>query len=107
MGTGWMGPITGLWFLAGVAIELANAWTRRLVVAKLEPERWARSMGWFAGGFVVRVVSTAGVLALAFRHSFASGLLALLGYYLCRTVVVWRLSGRLDRPPGVGGSLEM
>jgi hypothetical protein len=93
--------------LAGVVIELANAWTRRLVVAKLKSERRARSAGWFVGGFFVRVVSTAGVLALAFRHSFASGLLALLGYYLCRTVVVWRLSGRLDRPPDASGSPEM
>jgi hypothetical protein len=106
MSADWMRPIIGLWVLAGAAVELFNAWTRRLVVGKLEPERRARSMGWFAGGFVLRVVLTAGVLALAFRDGFASGLMALLGYYACRMVVTWRLARRLERLPGEGGSLD-
>ena len=102
----WIRPIVGLWFFAGAAVELFNAWTRRLVVERLAPERRARSLGWFAGGFVVRVVLTAGVLALAFRYSLASGLLALLGYYVCRMVVTWRLARRLERLPGEGGSRD-
>ena len=101
---GWAG--VGLWFLAGAAIEVFNAWTRRLSAAQLAPERRARSVGWFAGGFLVRVVLTAGVLALAFRHSFASGMMALLGYYVCRMVLTWRLARRLERPVGEGDSLD-
>jgi uncharacterized membrane protein len=101
---GWMSLVAGVWIFAGAAVELFNAWTRRLVVGKLAPERRMLSMGWFAGGFVVRVVLTAGVLALAFRHSFASGLMALLGYYVCRMVVTWRLARRLERQSGEGGS---
>jgi hypothetical protein len=102
----WMRPIVGLWVLAGAAVELFNAWTRRLVVGKLAPERRASSVGWFAGGFLVRVVLTAGVLALAFRHSLASGLMAFLGYYVCRTVVMWREVRRPGRSPGEDGSLH-
>jgi hypothetical protein len=104
MSAGWLRPIIGLWFLAGAATELFNAWTRRLLVEKLEPERRARSVSWFVGGFVVRVVLTAGVLALAFRFGFASGLMALLGYYVCRAVVTWWLAGRLERLSGANGS---
>jgi hypothetical protein len=100
MQAGWRVLLVGLWFLAGAAIEVFNAWTRRLMVGKLDPEQRARSMGWFAGGFFLRVVSTAGVLALAFRHSLVSGLMALLGYYVCRTAITWRLARRLERPPG-------
>lgn len=94
---------TFVWFLAGATIELFNAWTRCRTVAQLSPERRSHSVGWFAGGFVVRVVLTAGVLALAFRHSFVSGLLAWLGYYVCRTVVTWRLARRLERSAGRNG----
>jgi len=102
---GWMRPIIVLWFLAGAVVELFNAWTRRRVVERLAPERRPRSVGWFMGGFVVRVMLTAGVLVLAFRDSLASGLMAFLGYYLCRTVVVWREVRRPGRSPGEGGSL--
>ena len=105
MTAGWMRPVVVLWFLAGAVVELFNAWTRRLVVGKLAPERRSRSVGWFAGGFVVRVVLTAGVLVLAFRDSLASGLMAFLGYYVCRTVVLWREVRRPGRSPGEGGSL--
>ena len=104
MSVGWLRPIIGLWFLAGAAAELFNAWTRRLLVERLDPERRARSVGWFVGGFVVRVVLTAGVLALAFRYGLASGLTALMGYYVCRSIVTWRLAGRLARLPGEGRS---
>lgn len=104
MSAGWLSPLSGLWFLAGVATEVFNAWTRHLLVGKLDPERRARAVGWFAGGFAVRVVLTAGVLALAFRNGFASGMMALLGYYVCRAAVTWWLTGRLGRLSGESGS---
>jgi len=92
-----MGKFVWLWFLAGVMVEVFNTWTRRWAAERLAPERRSRSVGWFAVGFVLRVVLTAGMLALAFRQSFMSGVLAWLGYYLCRMTLVWRLSRRLDR----------
>lgn len=91
--------VVGLWFLAGAAIEVLNAWTRRWTAEWLVPGRRARSVGWFAGGFILRVVLTAGVLVLAFRHSFVSGLVAWLGYYVCRTVLIFRVSRDLERGP--------
>ena len=97
--------VAGLWFLAGVAIEAFNAWTRWKSAEQLAPDRRARAVGWFAGGFVLRVVLTAGVLALAFRHSFVSGLLAWLGYYVCRTVMTWRMARHFERLPGGGDAL--
>ena len=102
----WAALLAGLWFLAGAAIEVFNAWTRRWAAARLSPGGMrARSVGWFVGGFFVRVVLTAGVLVLALRHSFVSGIAAFAGYYLCRTVLAWRLARRLDRPRGEGSSL--
>jgi hypothetical protein len=100
--TGWQAAVVGLWFLAGAAIEVLNAWTRRLAAGQLTPGRRAGSVGWFVGGFFLRVILTAGVLVLAFRHNFVSGLLAWLGYYLCRMFLIWRLSRRLERGPGQG-----
>lgn len=97
--------VVGLWFLGGAAIELFNAWTLDRTARQLEPGRKSRAVGWFLGGFVVRVVLTAGVLALAFRHSFVAGLLAWLGYYVCRTIVTWRLARRLGRSSGGSGGL--
>ena len=87
----------GVWFLAGAAVEVLNAWTRRLAAERLRPEKRARSVGWFAGGFFLRVVLTAVVLVLAFRHSFVSGLVAWVGYYACRTLLIWRVSRGLER----------
>jgi hypothetical protein len=89
--------IVGLWFLAGAAIEVFNAWTRRWAAERMSPAKRAQSIGWFAGSFFLRVVLTAGVLFLAFRHGFVSGLLALVGYYVCRTILISRMSRRVGR----------
>jgi hypothetical protein len=89
--------MNALWCLAGAAAAAFNAWTRRLAAGKLDPDRRGRSVGWFAGGFGVRVVLTALVLALAFRYGWLSGLLAFLGYYVCRTILAWRLARTLER----------
>jgi len=99
---GAAGLLVGLWFLAGAAIEVFNAWTRRRSVDRLSPGQKGRAVGWFALGFAVRVVLTAGVLVLAFRHSFVSGLVAWLGYYICRTVMMWRTARRLKRDSSAG-----
>jgi hypothetical protein len=89
-----------LWLLAGAAVEVVNAWTRRWAAAQLVPGLRAQSMGWVLGSFLVRVVLTAGVLFLAFRHSFLSGAMAWLGYYVCRTVLIVWMSRRLERDSG-------
>ena len=89
--------VVGLWFLAGAAVEVFSAWTRYWTAQQLAPEQRARSVGWFVGGFFLRIALTAGVLVLAFRHSFVSGLVAWLGYYVCRNVLIFRLSRRLSR----------
>jgi hypothetical protein len=99
---GAAGLLVGLWFLAGAAIELFNAWTRRRSAEGMSPEQKGRAVGWLALGFAVRVVLTAGVLVLAFRHSFVSGLLAWLGYYVCRTAMMWRTARRLKRDSSAG-----
>jgi hypothetical protein len=105
IGNDVMGLTVGLWFLAGAAIEGFNTWTRRWAAERLAPERRVRSVGRFVGSFMLRVILTAAVLALAFRHSLVSGVLAWLGYYVCRTVLTWRLARHLDRRPGRGRPL--
>jgi hypothetical protein len=85
-----------LWFLGGGAAAFFGVWTLHLAAARLTPERRRYSVGWFVGSFVLRVLLTALVLALAFRHMLVSGLLAWLGYYVCRTILTWRLARRLE-----------
>jgi hypothetical protein len=92
--------VAALWLLSGVAVEVVNAWTRRRVAAQLSPGLRSRSVGWFVGSFFVRVVLTAGVLFLAFRHSFLSGAMAWLGYYVCRMALILWTSRRLERDSG-------
>jgi hypothetical protein len=86
--------IVGLWFVAGAAIEVLNALSRRWTVARLGQ---LGAVGWVIGGFVVRIVGTATVLVLAFRHSASSGVAALIGYLAARMVALVWLHRRLNR----------
>jgi hypothetical protein len=89
--------LVALWFLAGVAVEVLNTAFRKWSVDRLES---AASIGWVLAGFFVRIGITAGILTLAFRHSVASGVAALLGYLSCRWVMVWWLHHRLNARHG-------
>ena len=88
--------VGALWFLVGAVTAVFGVWTLRLAAAQLTPARRRYSVGWFVGSFVLRVALTALVLAFAFRHMLVSGLLAWLGYYVCRTILTWRLARRLE-----------
>lgn len=86
-----------VWFLAGAGVEVLNALTRKWTVDRLHN---LRSIGWVAGGLVVRLVLTSAVLVLAFRYSPLSGLAALLGYWIGRWTMIWRVNRQLARPTG-------
>ena len=85
--------IVVLWFLAGAAAEALNMLSRRWTVGRLGQ---ASAVGWVIGGFLVRLVGTAVVLVLAFRHSAAGGAAALSGYLIARWVTLAWLNRRLD-----------
>jgi len=97
--------LAGLWFLAGVVVEVLNTVSRKLSVDRLED---AASAGWILAGFFLRLGVTAGILALAFRHTAASGAAALIGYLSCRWMMIWWLHRRLNAkqrtPPAVRDS---
>jgi hypothetical protein len=57
----------------------------------------------FAAGFVARMGLTSTVLVLAFRQDVASGLAALVGYWICRWLMVWRVARRLSGHTLSGG----
>lgn len=79
------------WFLAGAVAEVLNNAARRWSVEQLGLHKRGRSLSWLALGFVLRLSMTALVLALAFRHHVVSGVAALIGYWICRWTVMWRL----------------
>jgi hypothetical protein len=85
-----------LWFLAGCAVEGLNTWVRKWNVGALGAHSAARVWPGLILGFVFRLVGTAMVLVFAFRCGLACGVAALLGYWLCRWVIVWRIHRRLE-----------
>ena len=89
-----------LWFLAGAAIEVLNTLTRRWSVDRLH--NWA-SMGWIAGGLVFRLATTSVILMLGFRHRPSSGVAALMGYLVCRWVMIWRIHRQLSEAEDSAG----
>ena len=78
-----------LWFLAGGAAEVLNMLTRKWFVERAPALGTSFVAVLFIGGFFLRTVGTASVLALAFRHSVASGMAALVGYLVGRWSTVW------------------
>jgi F0F1-type ATP synthase assembly protein I len=85
------------WFLAGSMAEVLNNALRHWSIGRLGLEQ-PRSAGFgLLVGFVLRVVLTALVLMLAFRHDTASGFAALIGYWICRWTIIWRLHRSISR----------
>jgi len=83
-----------LWFLAGGAIEALNMVTRKHFVENAHTRGTGAFAAFFIGGLLLRMAATAGVLALAFRHSFASGMMALMGYLVGRWITIMWLHRR-------------
>jgi hypothetical protein len=78
-----------LWFLAGCATEVLNMFTRRWTVGHLGGQSPRQVVLLVMVGYVGRLAWTGVVLLLAFRRNLASGLAALLGYWVCRWAMVW------------------
>ncbi|MBN1642931.1 MAG: hypothetical protein JXA09_16970 [Anaerolineae bacterium] len=89
--------VVGLWFLAGAAIEILNALSRRWTVDRLGQ---LSAVGWVIAGFVLRLAGTAAVLVLAFRHSARGGVAALIGYLAARWVALLWIHRQLGRAGG-------
>ena len=85
--------VAGLWFLAGAAIEVLNAFTRKWSVERLHDRV---SAAWVVGSVSVRLIGTAVLLMLAFRSSVLSGVAALMGYMVCRWVMIWWINRQLN-----------
>jgi hypothetical protein len=85
-----------LWFVLGAGVEVLNTLTRKWSVERLQSRAGAV---WIVGGVVLRTAGTAVLLMLAFRHSAASGMAGLVGYLICRWVMIWWINRRLDSEP--------
>jgi hypothetical protein len=84
--------IVFLWFLAGAAVEVVNAFSRKWTVERLG----GRALyGWVAGGYILRLAMTSAVLVLAFRHRPISGAGALLGYVCSRWAAMFWMHRQL------------
>jgi hypothetical protein len=89
-----------LWFLAGVAVEVVNALSRKWTVERLGQRAL---MGWVAGGYILRLAMTSAVLVLAFQHRPISGVAALLGYICSR----WAAMFWMHRQMGSRGDTDV
>jgi len=78
-----------LWGLAGGLVELVNVLLRKGSIQLVDSARPGRSVFLVVAGFVVRLVWTGVVFTLALRHSPASGVAVLVGYWLFRWVGIW------------------
>ena len=94
----WMPFVIVAWFLAGGAAEVFNSAIRHWSVGRLGLQKRGRTVFRLVVGFVLRLALAASVLVLAFRHDVASGLAALIGYWICRWVVIWWLQRRVSKP---------
>ena len=93
----WMPVAIVAWFLAGGAVEVLNNAIRHWSVGRLGLHKRGRTVFRLIVGYVLRLVLAASVLVLAFRHGAASGLAALIGYWISRWVVLWRLHRRVSK----------
>jgi hypothetical protein len=96
-----------VWFLIGGVVEVLNNVLRRWSVARLDLRGGDAGSGHgplvtgFVAALVVRLAMTSLVLVLAFRQGFAPGLAALVGYWICRWVIVWWTTRSLSRTSGI------
>jgi hypothetical protein len=91
------------WFLAGGAVEAMNTLLRQWSVGVLGSHGSTHALVGIIGGFVLRLAGTASVLMVAFSHDLAFGLAALLGYWTCRWVMLWRIHRRLSLNDDLSG----
>jgi hypothetical protein len=91
------------WFLAGGAVEAINTFLRKWSVSALGSHRSPQMVLGLVGGFVLRLLGTALVLMVAFTRDFAFGWAALMGYWVCRWVMLWRVHRRLSLDDNVSG----
>ena len=82
-----------LWFLAAAGIEVLNTFLRKWSVERLQSRTGAALV---LGGMVFRMVGTAVVLMLAFRHSALSGAAGLIGYLASRWAMIWWINRQTD-----------
>jgi hypothetical protein len=86
-----------VWFLAGGGVEVLNASMRWWSIERLGLHaRAGHARGLavviLAGGYALRLGLTGLVLVFAFHHSALSGLAALVGYWICRWIMIWRVT---------------
>ena len=79
-----------LWLLVGLSLGALNAASIARTVGKLRPEANVRALSAVASGFMLRLILSVLVLAVALRQSAAAGLLAIAGIWFGRwTVLFW------------------
>lgn len=83
-----------LWGLAGCLVELVNVLLRKGSVRLVDSHRPERSVFFIIAGLVVRMAWTGLIFTLALRHSPASGVAVLVGYWLFRWVAIWWMARR-------------
>ena len=83
-----------LWSLAGCVVELVNVLLRKASIQFINSDRPSRSVVIVIAGFVIRMAWTGVVFALALRHSPASGVAVLVGYWVFRWVAIWWVGRR-------------
>jgi hypothetical protein len=89
--------MAALWFLAGFGVEVLNTFLRKWSVERLQCPRSAVLV---LGGMVLRMLGTATILMLAFRHSPSSGAAGLVGYLASRWVMIWWINRQTDIAEG-------
>lgn len=77
-----------LWLVAGAAVALVNAVTRRKAVASLSAESVSGSLVLALGSMLLRLGLIAALLVVALSHGIVSGLLAFGGLWLTRAAIV-------------------
>ena len=78
-----------MWFVIGIAIGILNGLSLRWTVSRLRPETSLTSIPLITMGSLLRLGLATALLALASQHSLISGLLAFIGLWLTRWIVVF------------------
>jgi len=84
-----------IWLAAGLALGWMHAWSISRSVTMLRPDQAGTGVAVALLGSLLRVLGIAVVLMLGLRQSWVSGLLALAGFLVARTVFTALYSARL------------
>lgn len=97
---------SGIWFLAGGAVAIINAVTRRRAVASIPAATRTRSLVLVVVGVFLRLGLIAGLLGLALQRGIVPGLLAFGGLWVTRGLILVCFGlgwfGTLERVPASG-----